>query len=41
MPLQGTFDWQEKKDVIQIHIPLKGVSPNAVDIFGNIIQPLL
>lgn len=33
MPLKGSFEWQEKKDLVQIQIPLKGVSPAKVDIF--------
>lgn len=38
MPLTGNYEWQEKKDVIQIQIPLKGVSPAKVDIFGNTLS---
>ena len=35
MPLVGDFEWQETKDLIQINVPLHGVSPSKVDIFGE------
>jgi len=33
MPLEGTYVWTEKKDLLKINIPLKGVSLSKVDIF--------
>jgi hypothetical protein len=35
MPIKGNYTWTEKKDSLKIAIPLKGVSPNKVDIFGK------
>jgi hypothetical protein len=36
MPLIGEYTWTEKKDLLKVHIPLKGVSISKVDIFGTI-----
>lgn len=33
MPFIGLYTWTEKDDVIKIVIPLKGASPNKVDIY--------
>ena len=33
MPLVGIYTWTEKKDLIKVTVPLKGASPNKVDIF--------
>ena len=35
MPLTGHFDWEEKKDHFVVKVPLKGVAPSKVDVFGN------
>jgi dyslexia susceptibility 1 candidate gene 1 protein len=32
MPIIGTYTWTEKKDLIKVIVPLKGTSPNKVDI---------
>jgi hypothetical protein len=37
MPLKGEYTWTEKKDQLKISIPLKGVAPSKVDIFGNFL----
>jgi hypothetical protein len=34
MPISGTYEWSEKKDQLILQIPLKGVNPSKVDIFG-------
>lgn len=33
MPLVGLYSWSEKSDLIKVIVPLKGASPNKVDIF--------
>lgn len=33
MPLIGVYTWSEKKDLIKVVVPLKGASPNKVDIY--------
>lgn len=35
MPISANYSWSEKKDSIKLSIPLKGVSPTKVDIFGK------
>lgn len=35
MPLTGHFEWEEKKDHFVVKVPLKGVAPSKVDVFGN------
>jgi hypothetical protein len=37
MPLSGTYEWTQKKDQLQLQIPLKGVAPSKVDIIGIIL----
>jgi dyslexia susceptibility 1 candidate gene 1 protein len=32
MPITGTYTWTEKKDLIKVIVPLKGTTPNKVDI---------
>ena len=34
MPIKGIYEWTEKKDQLQLQIPLKGVAPAKVDIIG-------
>lgn len=39
MPLKGQFEWDEKKDHFVLRIPLKGVAPSKVDVFGKLLCP--
>jgi hypothetical protein len=40
MPLQGNYNWSDKRDHLIVEIPLKGVSPSKVDILGQPFFPL-
>ena len=33
MPIAGEYSWSEKKDRVLVSVPLKGTSPNKVDIY--------
>ena len=35
MVLKGEDQWTEKRDQVKVSIPLKGVAPSKVDIFGK------
>jgi hypothetical protein len=37
MPIKGEYSCTEQKDQLKLVIPLKGVSPSKIDIFGKVL----
>jgi hypothetical protein len=38
MPISAQYTWNEKKELIKVCIPLKGISPAKVDIIGRVMR---